>query len=81
MLSEKTGIKLTEEVINKLIEAAKAEAGFIENRIRLLLESPQTNMGVPSIFTAEARDYNSVHTIHYGPSILRLPESQTINLF
>ena len=37
-LSEITGIELTQETLDAIIESAKAEAAFIENQIRLQIE-------------------------------------------
>jgi len=80
-LSQITGIELTQETLDSLIEAAKSEAAFIENRIRLLLESPQANSNAPSIFTAEARSYDSTHILHYGTDLLQLPGNNDLNIF
>ncbi len=71
-LSEATGIELTLEELDKLIEAARAEAAFIENRIRLLLEGTEAGINAPGTFTAEARDYSDTMVLHYGPDLLRL---------
>ncbi len=69
-LSEITGIELTLEVIDTIIEAAKQEALFIESQIRLLLEG--TEAQAAPIFTAEARDYSQILDITYGPEYLNL---------
>lgn len=75
-LSEATGIDLTLEELDKLIEAARAEAAFIENRIRLLIEGTEARLGVQPIFTAEARDYNDTQVLHYGPGLLQLDNNK-----
>ena len=76
-LSESTGIDLTLETLETIIEAAKSEAAFIENRIRLLIEGTQAGLNPSSVFTAEARDYSSMQTLHYGENLLKLSDIQT----
>ncbi len=71
-LSKATGIELTLEALDTIIEAAKAEAGFIENRIRLLIEGKEAMLDVPEVFTAEVRDFSSMQTLHYGSDLLYL---------
>ncbi|MEQ8938286.1 MAG: hypothetical protein RLT30_06250, partial [Gammaproteobacteria bacterium] len=75
-LSEATGIELTLEELDKLIEAARAEAAFIENRIRLLIEGTEARLGVQPIFTAEARNYVDTQVLHYGPGLLELDNNK-----
>ncbi len=75
-LSEATGIELTLEELDKLIEAARAEAAFIENRIRLLIEGTEARLGVQPIFTAEARNYDDTQVLHYGPGLLELDNNK-----
>jgi hypothetical protein len=74
-LSEATGIELTLEALDGIIEGAKAEALFIENQIRLLIEGTEAMAEPEPVFVAEARDYNSISTIKYGPELLVLANS------
>ncbi|MEM6998884.1 MAG: hypothetical protein AAF419_03480, partial [Pseudomonadota bacterium] len=61
------GIELTQEALDSIIDAAKSEAAFIEKQIKLLIEGTEAMLDeVPaSMFTAQARDYNSMQTVHY----------------
>ncbi|HKK16022.1 MAG TPA: hypothetical protein VJ981_04900, partial [Gammaproteobacteria bacterium] len=69
-LSELTGIELTQEALDAIIEGAKAEAAFIEKQIKLLQEGNQA-LADP-IFTAESGDYERIQHLQYGPAILNL---------
>lgn len=69
-LSEITGIELTQEALDAIIEGARAEAQFIEQQIRQLQEGIQAM--VEPVFMAEARDYNHIMNVDYGTSILEL---------
>jgi len=84
-LSKSTRIELTQEALDTIIEAAKSEAAFIENQIRLLIEGTEAMLdGVSPMFTAEVRDYNSMHTLHYGSDLLSLngsPVKSLINVY
>ncbi len=64
-----TGIELTQEALNEIIEGAKAHSQFIEQQIKLLQEGTQAQI-LPSVFTAEAADYSRMQTVVYGPSLL-----------
>jgi hypothetical protein len=81
-LGKATGIELTQEALDAIIEGAKAEAGFIENQIKLLIEGTEAMLGGKpgSIFTAEAHDYNSIQTIHYGNDLLSLDDNSIKSL-
>ena len=80
-LGEATGIKLTLETLDTIIEAAESEATFIENQIRLLIEGTEAMLdGGSPIFTAEARDYNSMLTVHYGSRSLNMDDSSLRSL-
>ena len=69
-MGDATGIKLTLETLGTIIEAAESEATFIENQIRLLIEGREAMLdGGSPVFTAEARDYNSMVTVHYGSGL------------
>ena len=49
-LSEITGIELTQEALDAIIESAKAEATFIENQIRLQIEGNEAMNNTNKIF-------------------------------
>jgi hypothetical protein len=81
-LGKAIGTELTQEALDEIIEAAKAEAVFIEKQIKLLLEGTEARLYEHSgsqMFTAEARDYNSMQTLHYGSDLLSLDDSK-VNL-
>jgi hypothetical protein len=85
-LTDATGIKLTQETLDTIIEAAKSEAAFIENQMKLLIEGTEAMLnGVNTpMFTAESRDYNSMQTLHYGDDLLSLDNTSArslINIF
>jgi len=76
-LSELTGIDLTQEALDTIIEGAKAEAQFIQNQIDLLQDGTEAMMDPDPVFTAEARDYSEILQVAYdddGPSLLQLGE-------
>ncbi|MAS82827.1 MAG: hypothetical protein CMF45_09070 [Legionellales bacterium] len=80
-LSELTKIELTQEVLDTIIEAAKSEAVFIENQIKLLIESTEAMFSPAPMFTAEVRDYDSMQTVHYGTDYLNsLPRHPLLNI-
>jgi hypothetical protein len=56
-LSEVTGIELTQEALDEIIESSKSEANYIENQIRLQIEGKEAINTIPSIFIGEARRY------------------------
>jgi len=74
-LTEKTGIELTQEALDALIEGAKAEAQSIEQQIKLLQEGTEASVHDGSLFVAEAGDYSRIYNVNYGPSLLNLAES------
>ena len=78
-LGDVIGIELTQEALDQIIDAAKSEAVFIENQIKLLLEGTEARLdnqfGSP-VFTAEARDYSSMQTLHYGSNLLTLNDEK-----
>ena len=45
---------------------AKAQATFMENRIRLLLEGTEAGLPEAPEFRAKAGDYESVDVVQYG---------------
>ena len=65
-LARATGQELTPARLEVIIEAAKAQATFIENRIRLLLEGTEAGLPEAPEFRAEAGDYESVDVAQYG---------------
>ena len=65
-LARTTGQDLTPARLEVIIEAAKAQATFIENRIRLLLEGTEAGLPEAPAFRAEAGDYESVDVAQYG---------------
>ena len=80
-LSELTKIELTQEALDSIIEAARSEAAFIENQIKLLIEGTEAMLSPAPIFTAEARDYDSMQTVHYGTDYLYgLPTKSLLNI-
>jgi len=74
-----TGIELTLEALNEIIEGAKVQSQFIERQIKLLQEGTQAQQVVPPVFTAEAADYSRIQTVVYGPSLLDLNQKLTMN--
>ena len=74
-LARATGQDLTPERLEVIIEAAKAQATFIENRIRLLLEGTEAGLPEAPRFRAEAGDYEAVDVVQYRASLgaLTLP--------
>ena len=69
-LSERTGIDLTIEAIDAIIDATQQEIQYIERQINLLQEGTEA-MAQP-IFWAEAGDYRSIHEVSYGSSLFTL---------
>ena len=65
-LGRATGAELTLERLEAIIEAARAQAGFIENRIRLLLEGTEAMLPAEPDFKAEAGDYEGIDVVQYG---------------
>ena len=65
-LGRSTGVELTLERLEAIIEAARAQAGFIENRIRLLLEGTEAMLPAEPDFKAEAGDYEGIDVVQYG---------------
>jgi hypothetical protein len=62
-LSEVTGIELTQETLDEIIESSKSEANYIENQIRLQIEGKEAMNTVPSVFISEAHHYNSTNLL------------------
>ena len=51
-LSEITGMELTQEALDEIIEAAKSEASYIENQIRLQIEGKEVMNFIPPIYVS-----------------------------
>ena len=62
-LSRATGAELTPDRLEAIIEAARAQAGFIENRIRLLLEGTEAMLPAEPDFKAEVGDYKGIDVV------------------
>jgi len=71
-LSKSTGIDLTQEVLEDIIDGAKSEAKYIEKQIKLLQEGTEAKIESAPLFIAEAGDYSLTQVVNYGPSLLNL---------
>ena len=71
-LSKSTGIDLTQEVLEDIIDGAKSEAKYIEKQIKLLQEGTEAKIESAPLFIAEAGDYRLTQVVNYGPSLLNL---------
>jgi hypothetical protein len=69
-LSESTGIDLTIEAIDAIIEATRQEVIYIEKQIQLLQDGTQA-LSKP-VFWAESGDYDGIHHVDYGASLLSI---------
>ena len=69
-LTETTGIELTSEAIDAIIEATRQEMNYIERQIQMLKEGTQA-MATP-LFWAESGDYNNIYNVEYGSSLLNI---------
>lgn len=69
-LSEGTGIELTIEAIDSIIEATRQEVIIIERQIQNLQDGTEA-MSRP-VFWAETGDYNGVQHLGYGASLLNI---------
>ncbi len=65
-LGQTTGAELTLDRLEAIIEATRAQAGSIENRIRLLLEGARAMLPAEPDFKAEAGDYEAMDVVQYG---------------
>jgi filamentous hemagglutinin family protein len=75
-VSKLTGIELTQESLDAIIDGAKSEAKFIEKQIELL-RGPQANFKSDPLFIAEAGDYSLTQVVNYGPSLLNIGNENT----
>jgi hypothetical protein len=73
-LSESTGIELTIEALDEIIDATRQEVIFIERMIQLLLEGPQAQVEPPVFWAESSDDQTMVRNIGFGPSLLKLDE-------
>jgi len=71
-LSEATGIELTQEALDAIIEGAKSEGKYIEQQIKLLQEGTEAKIESAPLFIAEAGDHSLTQVVNYGPSLLNL---------
>ena len=71
-LSEATGLELTIEELDAIIDATRREAVFIEKSIQMLLQGPQARMDEPVFWAEGAGDPSMVRNIGFGPSLLNL---------
>ena len=71
-LSESTGIELTQEALDAIIEGARSEGKFIERQIKLLQEGTEAGIESAPMFIAEAGDHSLAQIVNYGPSLLNL---------
>ena len=69
-LSESTGIDLTIEAIDAIIEATRQEVIYIEKQIQLLQDGTQA-LSKP-VFWAETGNFDSIHHVDYGASLLSI---------
>ncbi|MFQ5661317.1 MAG: hypothetical protein ACE5GZ_12910, partial [Gammaproteobacteria bacterium] len=69
-LSESTGIELTIEALDEIIEATQKEIQSIETQIKLLLEGNQAEHGPGLPFWAESGDHQRSLHPGYGRSLL-----------
>ena len=76
-LSESTGIELTQEALESIIEGAKSEAKFIESQIKILQEGTEAKIESAPLFIAEAGDHSLTQVVNYGPSLLNLGKENT----
>ena len=71
-LSKSTGIELTQEALEAIIDGAKSEAKFIEKQIKLLQEGTEAQNESDPLFIAEAGDHSLTQVVNFGPSLLNL---------
>ncbi|MBI2993243.1 MAG: hypothetical protein HYY48_03600 [Gammaproteobacteria bacterium] len=71
-LGKSTGIDLTIEALDAIIEATRKEGRFIEQQIQQLLGGTQASL---EPFRAESGDYSTIRSIGFGPALLRLDSS------
>jgi hypothetical protein len=76
-LSESTGIELTQEALEAIIEGAKSEGKFIEKQIKLLQEGTEAKIETDPLFIADASDPRLAQVVSYGPSLLNLGNENT----
>ena len=69
-----TGIELTVEMLDAIIEGAKSEAQMFEQQMQQLQQG--TEAQAAPVFTAEARDYEDFRYVAYVPELLSLDGPQ-----
>ncbi|MCG8324718.1 MAG: ABC transporter C-terminal domain-containing protein [Thiotrichales bacterium] len=78
-LSAITGIELTQEALDEIIEATKREAGFIENMIKSMLEGKEVRLQPEEDvegYSFEQPEMDNLRVAH-GPSLLDLDAPAT----
>ena len=80
-LGQATGTALTPEQLENIIEGARAQADFIENQLRLLLEGREARLPQAPEFRAEARGYGSMDVAQYGEPPGALPRTGAPGLY
>ncbi|MEJ2094673.1 MAG: hypothetical protein P8X93_05785, partial [Gammaproteobacteria bacterium] len=75
-LGEISGIEITPEVLEEIIEGARTEAKFIEEQILMLLNGTQASNEMNSQPIAEMEEANQIDTISNGVAVLA-PEKQS----
>ncbi len=68
-LGNSTGIDLSLESLEAIIEAAKSEEKFIEKKMKLLQEGTESGIQPAPLFIAEVGDYSLTQVVNYGPSL------------
>ena len=76
-LSESTGIELTQEALEAIIEGARSEGKYIEKQIKLLQEGTEAKIESDPLFIADASDPRLASVVSYGPSLLNLGNENT----
>jgi len=71
-LSEATGIELTQEALDAIIEGAKSEGKYIEQQIKLLQEGTEAKIKSDPLFIAETGERSLAQVVNYGSSLLNL---------
>ena len=72
-LSKSTGMDLTIEALDRLIEAVRQEIKFIETQIQQLLQGTQAQALPP--FRAESGTYAMIQNVEAGPGLLLLGQT------
>ncbi len=84
-LGEKTGIELTQEMLEAIIHGAKEEAKFIEKQIEQMKGIVQAQLQasvdpIKPLFVADSADYSLIQNIKYGPSLLNIGQTDQLDI-